>query len=165
MTGYYRRDGQYVTTSPTAAGPVPRRVRSSGVVFLPSNRRRNGCGITPELPTWRTWGWNLALVALETVLACWGHVVAGLAWTTIALELAAVAGFGVALMTYVIRVHVPRTIRRHQAQLQVQLQAHLTATTLAAEERRHQAVDRQSTPHPTKPSTVALTTVRVSRAR
>jgi hypothetical protein len=84
-------------------------------------------------------------------LACWGHVVAGLAWTTIVLELAAVAGFGVALMTYVIRVHVPRTIRRHEAQLQ----AHLTATTLAAEERPDEVVDRQSTSHRARSSLTA----------
>jgi hypothetical protein len=150
MTGHYRRDGRYVTATSSKAS----RVSSSGIVFLPSNRARNECGITRELPTWRTWGWNIALVALEAGLAGWGHVVAGLAWTTIALELAAVACFGVALMTYVIRVHLPQTIRRHQAQLQ---EALLTAATRAAEERRHRIVDRQSTPHPATPSLTAET--------
>jgi hypothetical protein len=108
----------------------------------------------------RTWGWNLALVALEAGLAGWGHVVAGLAWTTIALELAGLACFGVALMTYVIRVHVPRTLRRHQALLQ----AHLTASP-AAEDRRHECVDGQSTPHPAAPSPTAQLTHRASRVR
>jgi hypothetical protein len=161
VTGYYRRDGRYVTTSSTTTGGVSSRIPSSGLVFLPSNRlpgrNRNGCEITPELPPWRAWGWNLALVALEVGLACWGHIVAGLAWTTIALELAAVAGFGVALITYVIRVHVPRTIRRQQ----IQLQAHLTAATLAPEDGCNGVVDRQSTPHPVAPSFTA----EASRAR
>ena len=100
--------------------------------------------------------WNIALVTLEAGLAGWGHVVAGLAWTTIALAFAALVAFGIALMTYTIRVHVPRTLRRHQALLQ----AHLAASP-AVQGRRHEGVDRQSTSHSTAPSDDA----RVSRAR
>jgi hypothetical protein len=98
----------------------------------------------------RAGAWNVALLALEVALAGWAHVVAGLAWTTIGLAFAALVAFGVALMTYTIRVHVPRTLRRHQALLQ----AHLAASP-AGQGRRHEGVDRQSTPHPATPSFTA----------
>jgi ribose 1,5-bisphosphokinase PhnN len=104
----------------------------------------------------RTRAWNVAFLALEVGLAGWAHVVAEVAWTTIGLTFGAVIAFGVALMTYTIRVHVPRTLRRHHALLR----AHVTAPT-AVLERRHEVVDRQSTPQFTEPSDVA----RLSRAR
>ena len=102
--GYYRRDGRFVP--PTGTRRRVRR-RERGLVLLPSNRRKNRIGITDELPTWRTIGWNVAFLALEACLVCWAHFVAGVSWTTIGLGFAAVVAFGVALITYVVKVAHP----------------------------------------------------------
>ena len=141
MTGqgtYYRRDGRLITATRQR---VRSRVRQLDMVGLPSTRRRNACGITPEVPTPRSWAWNLALIGFEAGIAWWAHTAAGVSWSAIVATLAAVALSGVALMTYVIAVHTPRALRRHDALLQ----AHAAARS--AQPAPVEVVDRQSTPH------------------
>jgi hypothetical protein len=149
----YRRDGHLVTVGPESKWS---RVWRPGMAALPSTRRRNRCGISLEVPKARAWAWNVALIAVEAAAASWAHTVGGLSWTLIGAVLGGVVCFGVALMTYVVRVHTPRAIRRHHALLQ----AHLSAV---------EVVDRQSTPLHTvdahASASATMVDARVSRTR
>lgn len=141
--------------------------------MLPSNRRRNRIGITPELPTWRSRGWNLALLTTEAALVGWGHTVAGLAWTTVALTLTGVAVLGAGLVTYVVLIGTPRAQRRHDALLRAYLAANTTSGKRAEGKgvtgRRVRVVSRvadsQLETHPTTPSNPSKPTRSVSRTR
>jgi hypothetical protein len=176
MTHYYRRDGRCVTTSSTTAGSVSSRVRSSGLMVLPSERRKNGTGISDEFPAWRSIAWNVAFLGFEACLIGWAHFVAGVSWSTIGAGLAAVVAFGIALITYAVKVHTPRAIRRHQELLESYRTAAPAARNLhcsgqqvrraqPATQGPHEVVDRQSTPHPAARSFTAQPTDQVSRAR
>jgi hypothetical protein len=156
VTGYYRRDGRFVAARTSSSS----RVRSSGLVVLPTERRKNGIGISDELPTWRSIAWNIAFLGFEGCLIGWAHFVVDVPWSTIGAGLAAVVAFGIALITYAVKVHTPRAIQRHQELLE--------SYSTAAHNQRRQAqpvqtatpgpdgvVDRQSTPHPTAPSLAA----------
>ncbi len=148
MTGYYRRDGRYIAARTSSSS----RVRASGLVVLPSERRKNGIGISNELPAWRSIVWNVAFLSLEGCLIAWAHFVVGVAWTTIGAGLAAVIAFGIALITYAVKVHTPRAIRRHHELLE----SYRTAAAAAT----HEVVYRQSTPH----SAATSLTAEASRA-
>ena len=165
MTGYYRRDGRYVTARVSSS----RRVRSSGLVVLPSERRKNGIGIGDELPAWRSIAWNVVFLGVEGCLIGWAHFVVGVSWSTIGAGLAAVVAFGIALITYVVKVYTPRAIRRQQDLLESYRTAAATAQNQRGQVHWVQTatpgpdlvVDCQSTPHPAAPSL----TVETSRAR
>jgi hypothetical protein len=111
--------------------------------------------------------WNLALVGFEGCLIGWAHFIVGVSWAALGTGLAAVLAFGIALITYVVKVHTPRTIRRHHALLQ-SYQAAATEERHQIQEgasARHEDVDGQSTPHLASPSLTAQLTNRASRAR
>ena len=129
----------------------------------------------------RAIGWNVAFVGFEGCLIGWAHFVVGVSWSTIEAGLAAVVALGIALITYTVKVHTPRAIRRHQALLQPYQAAEAAQAARAAAHDQHdqyrqvqpvqratsgpdEVVDRQSTPHPAAPSLTAETS-RVSRAR
>ncbi len=67
--------------------------------------------------------WNLGFVGVEACLVGWAHFVVGVSWAAIGVGFVAVVAFGVALLTYAVKVHTPRQQRRHQ----LLLQAHRTA--------------------------------------
>src|SRR3954468_24424078 len=93
--GCYGRDGKYI--APRAPREGGSSVKVPGIVLLPSYRRKNGIGITAELPSWRSVGWNVALIAVEACLVYWAHFAVGVAWTTLGAGFTAVAVLGVAL--------------------------------------------------------------------
>jgi hypothetical protein len=147
----YRRDGR-LSVPPVREGREA-GVKGRGIVFLPSDRSKNGIGITAEVPAWRSIAWNVLFVAVEVGLICWAHVVVGVSWTSIGLALGGVAVLGAGLVRYVVLVGAPRAIRRHHALLQ----AHLAASTVnsvgtGGPARLDEVVDSRSTPHPTAPS-------------
>src|SRR3954451_23482321 len=142
MTGYYRRDGRFVTARTSSSSPARGRVRSSGLVVLASQRRKNRIGISDELPAWRSIAWNVAFLGFEGCLIGWAHFVVGVSWSTIGVGLAAVVAFGIALITYAVKVHTPRAIRRHQELLQS-----YRAAAAAAHNQHHQ-VQRVQTATP-----------------
>jgi hypothetical protein len=78
------------------------------------------------------------LVAVEATLVAWAHAL-GVAWSTLAAELAGLLLLGVAALVYVVRV--PRAVRRYERQLAAALDAHAAET------------GRQ--PHPLAPSAPA----------
>jgi len=151
MTGYYRRDGRYIEASPSGSS----RVRASGLVVLPSERRKNGIGISNELPTWRSIAWNVVFLGFEGCLIIWAHFVVGVAWSTIGAGFAIVIAFGIALITYAVKVHTPRAIRRHHE---------LLRSFQAAAAAHDEVVDRQSPPRPSAPSPTAPSIGQASRA-
>ena len=117
----------------------------------------------------RSVAWNVAFLSLEGSLIGWAHFVVGVSWSTIGAGLAAVVAFGIALITYVVKVHTPRAIRRHQDLLKSYRTAAVTAHNQRGQVQRvrtatpgpDQVVDCQSTPHPAAPSLP----VETSRAR
>src|SRR3954451_6639590 len=168
MTGYYPRDGPYIAAGASGSS----RVRPLGLVVLPSGRRKNGIGISEELPAWRSIAWNVAFLGVEACLIGWAHFVVGVSWSTIGAGLATVVVLGIALITYTVKVRTRKTIRRHRELLQSYLTAQAAAhdqypqvqPVQAATPDPDEAVDRQSTPHLVAPSLTAETS-RVSRAR
>lgn len=154
MTGqgsHYRRDGRLVT--PRVRAGRSSGVRGSGIVLLPSRRRTNGIGISPELPQWRSVVWNLVFVGIEVSMACWAHFLVGVTWTTLGVGFTAVAVLGVALVAWEVRVSTPRAIRRHQELLRSYTTArHAAGASEANPGSTVEVVDRQPTPHPTAPS-------------
>jgi hypothetical protein len=170
MTGYYRRNGRYITARTSSSS----RLRSSGLVVLPNERRKNCIGISDELPAPRSIAWNVAFLGFEGCLIAWAHFVVGVSWSTIAAGFAAVVAFGVALITYALKVYTPRATRRHRELLE----SYRTAAVAAAHNQHRQlqpiqtatpgpeeVVDRQSTPPPAAPSRTASLTHQPSRAR
>ncbi len=117
----------------------------------------------------RSAAWNVAFLGLEGCLIGWAHFVVGVSWWTIGAGLAAVLACGIALITYVVKVHTPRAIRRHQdllgsyrtAAVTAHNQRDLVHRVPMATPGPDQVVDGQSTPHVAAPSL----TVETSRAR
>jgi Flp pilus assembly protein TadB len=75
--------------------------------------------------------WNLALVAVEAGLVAWAHAV-GVAWLTVALELAGLPLAALAGLVYLVRVHVPRAQRRFERQLRAALNDHARPAAVPA---------------------------------
>jgi hypothetical protein len=125
----YRRDGRLVTVAGQGRWS---RVRRPATVGLPTARRHNACGISLEVPPARAWTWNAGLVGVQAAAAWWAHTGGGLSWAWIGAVLGVVTCLGVALITYVVRVHTPGALRRHHALLEAQLDA-------------VEVIDRQST--------------------
>ena len=75
--------------------------------------------------------WNLGFVAFEACLIGWAHFAVGVSWAAIGAGFAVVVVFGAALLTYAVKVHVPRQQRRHQLLLQ-------TYRTAADNQHQHQ---------------------------
>jgi len=108
-TGKYHRPGSHSWREGWWTHSVPR----------PSN----GVGISPELPSGRAVGWNVAFVAAEVLGSVIVHVTFGVAWWQLGAVFAAVLVIGAALLAYVVLIATPRAQRRHEALLRARLDA------------------------------------------
>lgn len=94
------------------------------------DRPRNAIMIAAEIPTWRVWGWNVALAALEVYLQAWALRVGVTGRTLVTIDLTMVL-VGVAYVTWMVR-YVDRNVQRGSEAIHVRNLARQRATERAA---------------------------------